>query len=87
MNSGTFLVRGVESLGNRDTTAQVHPHKLTNAMMDAAVEKGAKVLNGSVQKVVYDEGGDNQVGMRLELGPSVSVACSHFRFRTHDLEN
>ena len=56
-------------------------------MMDAAVEKGAKVLNGSVQKVVYDEGGDNQVGMRLELGPSVSVACSHFGFRTHDLEN
>ena len=67
MNSGTFLVRGVESLGNRDTTAQVHPHKLTNAMMDAAVEKGAKVVNGSVQKVVYDEGGDNQVGMNLLL--------------------
>jgi hypothetical protein len=60
-----FTVRGVESLGNRDSTAQVHPYKLTNAMMDLASEKGAKVVKGTVQKVVHDEGGDNQVNLKI----------------------
>ena len=56
-----FLVRGVESLGNSDSTAQVHPHKLSNAMLDVAKEKGAKVVKGTVQNVVYEEAEDHQV--------------------------
>jgi hypothetical protein len=40
---------------------QVHPYKLTNAFMDAAKDKGAKVVQGNVQRVVYEEGGDHQV--------------------------
>jgi hypothetical protein len=29
--------------------------------MDAAKDKGAKVVQGNVQRVVYEEGGDHQV--------------------------
>ena len=51
-------MRGVEALGCRDTTAQVHPYKLTSAFVDAAKAKGAKVVKGAVERIVYDKQGE-----------------------------
>ncbi len=58
-------MRGVESLGSQDTTAQVHPHKLTSAFVDAAKAKGAKVVKGAVERILYDKQGvDQQVNIK-----------------------
>ena len=41
----------VQVLGNEQSTAQVHPEKLTKAMMAAAESRGAKVKIGTVEDV------------------------------------
>ena len=48
-------------MGTQETTAQVHPFKLTTAFADSAKEKGAKVIKETVEKVLYNEDGDKQV--------------------------
>lgn len=45
----------MQVLGNVQSTAQVHPEKLTKAMMAAAESRGAQVRIGSVQGIVTDD--------------------------------
>ena len=46
----------MQILGSMQNTAQVHPEKLTKAMMAAAESRGAQVQIGTVQNIVTDEG-------------------------------
>ncbi len=48
-------------LGSLQTTAQVHPEKLTKAMMAAAEKRGAQVRFGTVESVSSTEGPAAQV--------------------------
>lgn len=65
----------VQVLGTSQSTAQVHPEKLTKAMMSAAQQKGAAVKMGNVQAVVISDGPSHHVtgmsphmtGMSLEV--------------------
>lgn len=45
----------MQILGSVQSTAQVHPEKLTKAMMAAAESRGAQVKIGTVQSIVTDE--------------------------------
>ncbi|DBB07060.1 TPA: hypothetical protein ACH3X1_011646 [Trebouxia sp. C0004] len=49
-------VSGGQVLGNVQTTAQVHPEKLTKAMMAAAEMRGAQVRSGTVESISSSEG-------------------------------
>lgn len=49
-------VSGGQVLGNKQSTAQVHPEKLTKAMMAAAESRGAKVKIGTVEEVTTSQG-------------------------------
>lgn len=51
----------MQVLGNVQSTAQVHPEKLTKAMMAAAESRGATVRIGSVQSVVTDNSPEAKV--------------------------
>ncbi|DBA82587.1 hypothetical protein WJX79_008292 [Trebouxia sp. C0005] len=54
-------VSGGQVLGSVQTTAQVHPEKLTKAMMAAAERRGAQVRSGSVESICTSEGPASQV--------------------------
>jgi len=54
-------LRGYDSMGNPDTTAQVHPYQFTTAMAQLAEEKGAKVILGSVTSIDMSRGKVNSV--------------------------
>lgn len=45
----------MQILSSVQSTAQVHPEKLTKAMMAAAESRGAHVKIGSVQSIITDE--------------------------------
>lgn len=45
----------MQILGSLQSTAQVHPEKLTKAMMAAAESRGAQVKIGSVQSIITDD--------------------------------
>lgn len=45
----------MQILGSVQSTAQVHPEKLTKAMMAAAESRGAQLKIGSVQSIITDE--------------------------------
>ncbi|KAI9669843.1 MAG: hypothetical protein M1817_004584 [Caeruleum heppii] len=49
-------VRAYEEMGGPDTTAQVHPHQFTTAMIQLAEQKGAKIQLGSVKTIGYEDG-------------------------------
>lgn len=53
-----------------NSTAQVHPYILTNALMNAAQVKGADLLKGVVKNVEYD---DQTYQVQLEDGQAVSA--------------
>ena len=44
----------VEVIGDQEETAQVHPFKYTNAMVDFAVENGAHLVRDKVVDLVCD---------------------------------
>ncbi|XP_013421478.1 putative oxidoreductase TDA3 [Lingula anatina] len=44
-------VTSVATLGNTSTTAQVHPYKLTHAMLEEAQKKGVKLIKGAVEGI------------------------------------
>ncbi|KAF8427417.1 FAD dependent oxidoreductase [Tirmania nivea] len=46
-------IKGYEEIGDTDATAQVHPYFFTTSMIRLAVEKGAKVIIGSVTALSY----------------------------------
>lgn len=48
-SSSSWLAEGAKtsSMGTTETTAQVHPRLLTRALMDSAVERGAKLIKGA----------------------------------------
>ncbi|KAL3805579.1 hypothetical protein HJC23_005823 [Cyclotella cryptica] len=73
-------VRGVRMLGGRDTIAQVHPKKLSNALWNYSKESvGSKLVIGKVVEAILD--GDGAVcGVKLEDGTIIEadalvVAC------------
>ena len=41
----------VQPMGDESSTAQVHPQKLSQALMEAAQEKGAQLRIGEVQNI------------------------------------
>lgn len=41
----------VQPMGDESSTAQVHPQKLSRALMEAAQEKGAQLRIGEVQNI------------------------------------
>jgi len=51
-------VLGFQVLGNPENCAQVHPYKLTNAMLSAAMKKGTSVMEGGVEGIEWADLGD-----------------------------
>ncbi len=49
-----FRVRGL--LGDEETTAQVHPRKFTQTLINAACKKGARSIQGRVEAVKSNQG-------------------------------
>jgi glycine/D-amino acid oxidase-like deaminating enzyme len=54
-------VRGYESMGTTEDTAQVHPYLFTRGMVELAVERGVRVLFGRCEEVVFHQGKDGGV--------------------------
>ena len=54
-------VRGYESMGTTEDTAQVHPYLFTRGMVELAVERGVRVLFGRCEEVVLHQGKDGGV--------------------------
>ncbi|MBT5810751.1 MAG: FAD-binding oxidoreductase, partial [Rhodospirillaceae bacterium] len=74
-------------IGTPETTAQINPAAFTNAIMDAAIDGGAKLVNGSVEGVELTPGGDSVTGAIVDgaalagdvvviaMGPWSVLAC------------
>jgi glycine/D-amino acid oxidase-like deaminating enzyme len=58
------LVRG--RLGTTETTAQVHPAAFTRGMMDAAHDRGARLLEGYVTGLAFDGDQRRVTGVRVD---------------------
>ena len=58
------LVQG--KLGSPDTTAQVHPGHFTEAVMQAAIERGAELRRGVVTGVILDAPRTTAVGDEVD---------------------
>ena len=54
-------VRGYESMGTSEDTAQVHPYLFTRGMVELAVERGVRVVFGRCEEVVLHQGTDGGV--------------------------
>lgn len=79
------LVR--DKLGTPDTTAQVHPGRFTAAMLQAAVEHGARLLSGRVTSIGLDAARSAVASVQVEaqeieadavviaMGPWSTAAC------------
>ena len=52
----------VQEMAEEGTTAQVHPEKLTRALLSNAEAKGAKLLRGTVQGVALSADGTQVTG-------------------------
>ncbi|MGD9508806.1 MAG: NAD(P)/FAD-dependent oxidoreductase [Geminicoccaceae bacterium] len=53
-------------LGGVDTTAQVHPARFTEAILQAAVARGARLRLGRVTGLALDPGGARATGVRVD---------------------
>jgi glycine/D-amino acid oxidase-like deaminating enzyme len=74
-------------IGTPETTAQINPAAFTNAMMDAAIDGGAKLVAGCVDGVALSAGGDHVTGAIIDgtvlagdavviaMGPWSVLAC------------
>lgn len=49
-------VRGYQSMGDANDTAQVHPYQFTTSMAALAAEKGVNIIIGKVTKVIVNNG-------------------------------
>ena len=69
-------------LGSPETTAQISPAAFTNAMMDAAIDGGAKLIAGCVDGVVLSPDGDRVTGVMIDgamlSGDAVVIAMGPF---------
>jgi len=54
------------SIGTPETTAQVHPQKLTRALWTAAEAAGARLVRGAVQGLAIDAHSNRVTGVELE---------------------
>jgi len=54
-------------MAEKGTTAQVHPQKLTNALLDSALDRGARLLRGTVQGIAVSEDGKTVAGSSLRF--------------------
>jgi glycine/D-amino acid oxidase-like deaminating enzyme len=66
-----WLAAGVvigSQLGTTETTAIVHPHAFTTAMMSAAQSHGAEVRRGRVTSIVRRAGGSTVAGVEVDGG-------------------
>jgi glycine/D-amino acid oxidase-like deaminating enzyme len=74
--SDSVVIR--QRLGSPQTTAQVHPARLTRALMRAAGLHGAEVRIGQVSRVLRDRSGECAVGLRVDgeelFGDAVVIA-------------
>ncbi|MCP3476404.1 FAD-binding oxidoreductase [Bradyrhizobium sp. CCGUVB1N3] len=55
-------------LGTTDTTAIVHPHKFTSAMMNATLAQGAELRRGRVTGIAHDADGTTAKGVEIDGG-------------------
>ena len=74
-------------IGTRETTAQIHPARFTQAMMTAAETRGARLVMGTVNGVVLSEEGQRVTGALVDgemlhadvvviaMGPWSILAC------------
>ena len=74
-------------IGTPDTTAQIHPALFTQAMMDAAADKGASLVNGRVDGICFSPDGARATGaivngaalhadaVVIAMGPWSILAC------------
>jgi glycine/D-amino acid oxidase-like deaminating enzyme len=53
-------------IGATDTTAQLDPAAFTNAMMDAAINKGAALIEGAVEGITLSPLGDQVTGVIVD---------------------
>jgi glycine/D-amino acid oxidase-like deaminating enzyme len=53
-------------IGATDTTAQLHPAAFTNALMDAAIRKGASLVAGTVDGVALNAVGNQVTGVIVD---------------------
>lgn len=68
----------LQRLGSPETTAQVHPHKLTHALLDASKARGAAVVKGTVQGLKVDPDHGHLTGVYGESGTWARHAvCDH----------
>ena len=58
-------VPSVQALGDEERCAQVHPYKLTTALMQSAAEQGTEVIQGEVQGIEWR---DLDPGCRSAVG-------------------
>ena len=65
-------------MANESTTAQVHPEKLTHALLDSAKQKGTKLKIGTVEGLNFDQDGSVQgmQGRRFNTPNSAYVYIS-----------
>ncbi|CAL8464301.1 g3836 [Coccomyxa elongata] len=56
----------VTEMAEEGTTAQVHPQKLTRALLSAAEVKGARLLRGTVQGVTLSADGTHVTGVTVD---------------------
>ena len=64
-------VLGMQSLGDEDTIAQVHPKMLCDALFEEAKKAaGCEIIKGEVDVPLYDD--DKLVGMKLKDGTEIS---------------
>ena len=68
-------------MGDEESTAQVHPQKLSQALMDAAQQKGSQLRIGEVQNIITSSNkvtGHTQLVITLPKYDRRHVsACSH----------
>jgi glycine/D-amino acid oxidase-like deaminating enzyme len=50
------VIGGIDYIGDETTTGQVHPFQMTNALVDAAKERGLNVMIGEATGILFMEG-------------------------------
>ena len=61
----------LQPMGDEESTAQVHPQKLSQALMEAAQQKGAQLRIGEVQNITTS---NNKVAGQTDIGITPRVA-------------
>eukprot|EP00164_Ancoracysta_twista_P019369 GFYU01034049.1.p1 GENE.GFYU01034049.1~~GFYU01034049.1.p1 ORF type:complete len:326 (-),score=86.53 GFYU01034049.1:628-1605(-) len=64
----------VEQIGTTSTTAQVHPYKLTQHLLNEAQSRGCKVELKKAVGIEFDEGRTRVTGVKVEGGDAVNAS-------------